>query len=298
MIRWFAGEEAEASSESKAGDDSTVNPQHNQPTPQREETPVEVNGHILHSGASSGAEQIQTVSVIILTRNSQKHIGSCIESILKQNYANMEVLVIDAGSTDQTTTIVSQHLSGSLKPFEMIDAPRTTIGRARQIGVERAKGDILAYVDSDVELPHEDWITNMLSPFSDQRVGGTQTLAKNRNSDPWPLKRIHSSFEYKGTVIDIGHYERVGASHILLRKSAVVEVGGFSDVNFGEDTDLTLRMMKAGYKFIYLRDQRCYHHHVDGWLDYGRKLLRNKKYSISESFTSNRRFALDSNAFT
>lgn len=220
------------------------------------------------------------ISVIVLTKNSRKHIRTCIESILKQNYPELEILIIDAGSTDETIPILSEYKFKSSKPFRIIDAPNTTIGKARQIGLEESNGDILAYIDSDVELPHENWIRNMLKPFNNEKVGGTLTLAKNKDSDPEILKKIHSSFEYKNNVIDMDHYEIVGTSHILLRKSAVTEVGGFKDINFREDTDLTFKMMKAGYKFIYLPTEKCYHYHVDGYIDYLRKEIRNKKYGL------------------
>jgi len=71
--------------------------------------------------------------------------------------------------------------------------------------LEKSSGDILAYIDSDVKLPHENWIGNMLKPFNDKGVGGTQMLAKNKDSDIEILKKIHSSFEYKNNVIDMDH---------------------------------------------------------------------------------------------
>lgn len=219
------------------------------------------------------------ISVIIVTKNSQKHIRECIESVSMQNWRDIEVFVIDARSTDKTISILSEYLSkfGDM-PFEIVDvASNTTIGKARHIGVLLSNGSVLAYVDSDVELPHEKWIKNMQMPFSDMSVCGVQTLAKCKENDPKILKKIHSGFEYKNDVIDIDNYEKVGTSHILLRKSVVVEVGSFEDINYREDTRLTCRMMKAGYKFVYLPTEKCYHYHVDTYIDYLKKTIRNKK---------------------
>jgi len=213
-----------------------------------------------------------SVSVIVLTKNSQRHIKECIESILNQGYPDFEILVVDAGSKDKTVPILSEYMNLSSKPFNLIEvSPETTIGKARQIGLEKSSGEILVYIDSDVELPDNRWIYNMMIPLDDKKVGGVQTLSKKEPSFMLRiLQRIcrEPSYEYKYTVIDKDHHEPVGTSHLLLRKSAVIEAGGFKDLNWGEDTDLTDRMMEVGYKFIYLPSEKVYHHHVDGCFDY------------------------------
>lgn len=211
------------------------------------------------------------ISVIVLTKNSQRHIKACIESILRQDYPDIEILVVDAGSEDKTVPILSEFKLKSSKPFRIIDAPNTTIGKARQIGLEESNGDILAYIDSDVELSHEKWIDNMMIPLENEKVGGVQTLSKNEPT--FMLKILQKicrepSYEYKYTVIDKEHHEPVGTSHLLLRKPAVIDAGGFKDLNWGEDTDLTDRMMELGYKFIYLPNEKVYHYHVNGCFDY------------------------------
>jgi glycosyltransferase involved in cell wall biosynthesis len=214
----------------------------------------------------------RSASVIVLTKNSQRHIRKCIESIQIQEYPDFEILVVDAGSKDQTVPILSNCMSFSFRSFNIIEVSSdTTIGKARQIGLEKSKGEILVYIDSDVELTSNRWIGNMMIPLEEQDVCGVQTLSKNEPS--FMLKILQKicrepSYEYKYTVIDKEHHEPVGTSHLLLRKSAVIEAGGFKDLNWGEDTDLTDRMMELGYKFVYLPNQKVYHHHVDGCFDY------------------------------
>jgi GT2 family glycosyltransferase len=117
----------------------------------------------------------------------------------------------------------------------------------------------------------------MVQPFSEYRaVAGVQTLAKAKPDDPDILKKVHSKFEYKNKIIDIEHYEPVGTSHLLIRKDLIMEAGGFKDISFKEDTDLTHTIMRMGYKFVYLPDEKCYHYHVKNYRDYVRKEIRNK----------------------
>lgn len=218
---------------------------------------------------------IKLISVVVLTKNSEKHIKTCMDSINIQTLKPIETIIVDAGSTDKTKQILSEY------NLKLINVDKnTSIGRARQIGFEHSLGDLIAYIDSDVELPHENWLKHMIKPFDDPSVAGVQTLAKCRDSDPDILKKVHSRFEYKNTKIDIDHYEPVGTSHLLLRRIAVESVGGFKDINFGEDTDLTRKIMEQGHYFIYLPNEKCYHYHVDNYWDYLRKEWRNKKYTV------------------
>ena len=225
------------------------------------------------------------ISVIVLTKNSRKYIRLCIESILKQTFPDFEVIVVDAQSKDETISILEEYKSKTKLPFRIEDVPPdTSIGKARQIGLEISRGEILAFIDSDVELPHENWLINMSKPLQDETVAGVQTLAKCKDTDPAILKKIHSSFEYKNTVIDIDHYEIVGTSHLLIRKELIERVGGIRDICSSEDLEVTKKIMQSGYKFIYLPTEKCYHYHVDGYWHYIKKEIRNKKLAIKRIF--------------
>ncbi|NOR48841.1 MAG: glycosyltransferase [Methanosarcinaceae archaeon] len=214
------------------------------------------------------------VSIVVLTKNRPRYLKLCLDSIVKQTYDNLEYTVIDSNSNKETLDLINSYKSKI--PLELFYAGECTIGKARQIGFKMSTGDIIAYIDSDVELPHEKWIEHMLKPFKCSHIAGVQTLAKYHDTDHPALKRIHSSFEYKSQTVDIDHYEPVGTSHILIRKVAIANVDGFKDINFKEDTDLTYRIMMQGHPFIYLPNEKCYHYHVDGYKSYFKKMFRNK----------------------
>lgn len=214
------------------------------------------------------------VSIVVLTKNRPGYLKLCLDSIVIQQYLNLEYVIVDSNSNEETLKLIKSYEYKT--PLVFVQAGECTIGAARQIGFKKSTGDIIAYIDSDVELPHEYWIDHMLKPFKYTHIAGVQTLAKNRNSDHWLLKRVHSSFEYKIKTIGIDNYEPVGTSHILIRKIAITGVGGFKDINFKEDTDLTYRIMKQGHPFIYLPNEKCYHYHVDGYKSFFKKTFHNK----------------------
>jgi glycosyltransferase involved in cell wall biosynthesis len=238
------------------------------------------------------------VSVIILTKNSQKYISECICSVLNQIYEDFEVIIVDAESNDNTLGKIL-HTSEYLKYYNKLKIinvdSKTSIGKARQIGVDNSIGEIIAFIDSDVELPHKYWLKNMSDVFFNvtflegygltdkklnENIAGVQTLSKNKDNDPWILKRVHRRFEYKRPIIDKYHYEMIGTSHILIKKSCIEEVGGFRDVHSSEDVDLIKEIIKRGYVFIYMRREKCYHYYVDGLWHYIKKRWRDKKLAL------------------
>lgn len=217
------------------------------------------------------------ISVIVLTRNSEKHLEKCLDSIFMQEYPDFEVIVIDSHSTDNTHKILSRYPNAKIIPFDK----DISVGLARKTGSDASTGTILAYIDSDVELPHENWLENMHKPLIENpNIAGVQTLAKNRPSDPIILKKIHARFEYKDKIIGIDNYQPIGTSHLLLRKNILEEVGNFKDVFSGEDVELMKSIMKLGYKFIYLKEEKCYHYHVDSYTSHIKRELRGLKNRI------------------
>ncbi|QLC35108.1 glycosyltransferase (plasmid) [Halarchaeum sp. CBA1220] len=88
------------------------------------------------------------VSVIIPTYNSQQTISECIESLMEQEYDNIEVIVVDGGSSDRTLDICRRYNTSIIKSELGMAASRVR-------GAKEAKGDFLFHVDSDMELsPH------------------------------------------------------------------------------------------------------------------------------------------------
>ncbi|WP_195931988.1 glycosyltransferase family 2 protein [Turicibacter sanguinis] len=86
------------------------------------------------------------VSVIVPVFNGELYIQKCVESLLKQTLKEIEIIVVNDGSTDNTLNIVSQYQDSRLK---VISIKNQGQGKARNIGVQEAKGRYLGFVDSD-----------------------------------------------------------------------------------------------------------------------------------------------------
>ena len=92
------------------------------------------------------------VSIIVPTRNSAEFLENCLESIKNQSYKNIEVIVVDGNSKDKTIEIAKKYKT---KIYNY--SPRVKLGtfdapHKRNFGVKKAKGELVYYVDADMEL--------------------------------------------------------------------------------------------------------------------------------------------------
>ncbi len=123
-------------------------------------------------------ESLPLISVIIPTLNSSRTLAGCLESIIRQEYPceKLEVLIADAGSTDPTREILRrmQDLTGI--PLKVLDNPLRTGEAGKAAAARQAKGDILAFIDSDNILPDTRWLAQMAAPFSDAQIAASEPI--------------------------------------------------------------------------------------------------------------------------
>lgn len=89
------------------------------------------------------------VSIIIPVYNTEQYIGECIESILKQTLSDIELILIDDCSTDQSLTIIKNYADKDQRITLVESAVNTGVGEARNKGINLATGEFIAFVDSD-----------------------------------------------------------------------------------------------------------------------------------------------------
>lgn len=93
------------------------------------------------------------ISVVVLTRNEETHIGPCLASLAAQEDKDFEVVVVDAASTDQTCQIVEDATRTFPVPLRLHRASRRLpIGEARNLGVQLAAAPLVAFLSADAEL--------------------------------------------------------------------------------------------------------------------------------------------------
>jgi len=190
-------------------------------------------------------ENLPLVSFIIPTSNSYRTIEKCLKSIREQEYPKIEIIIIDGGSTDGTLEIAKDYA-------DKVVVLKGPLGFARAYGAKLAKGEILGIFDSDVYLPHKKWLKKAV-----------ETLLKYpRAAILWPVnippenasavaKAYFALWEYRLRKSK----SPIPGGNILVKRKAYTEVGGINPhLHFGEDYDLTLKILKQGYTYIIYPD--------------------------------------------
>ena len=106
-------------------------------------------------------------SIVIRSFNEERHIGRLLAGIMEQTVNEIDIILVDSGSTDATVAIAAQF------PVTLvhIDPEDFSFGRSLNLGCAAAKHDILVLASAHVYPVYNDWLEQMLAPFADPNVG-------------------------------------------------------------------------------------------------------------------------------
>lgn len=108
------------------------------------------------------------ISVVVPAYNAEKWIGRCLDSLLCQTYADMEILVVDDGSGDQTGRIMDEYAARDSR-IQCFHNRNHGVGYSRNYGIEKANGTYIAFVDSD-DYVEPDYFSKLMEPMSDPSI--------------------------------------------------------------------------------------------------------------------------------
>ncbi len=194
------------------------------------------------------------VSVIVPAYNEGVVLGPCVDSIAASTFENVEIIVVDDGSTDNTPEIVAElkRRHPTLRDFRQANAGK---GAALNLGIREASGDVLLFVDAD-GLFAPQTIEWMLVPLTDPRVGAVCGDDRPANPDR-ALTRLLSVLSHVGTgmvrrALSLLHCLPIVSGNIgAFRADLVRSIGGFNEHTLGEDLELTWRVYVAGYRVAF-----------------------------------------------
>lgn len=189
------------------------------------------------------------VSFCIPTKNEAGFIEDCLKSILTQNYPDVEIIIVDAYSTDKTVDIAKQY--GCNVYYDSI-----SLGNSRQISINKSTGDILAIWDADIIIPHCNWLMNaviLFKKFNNLSTVWPKPISPDRGSWAQKCYFAHSKLIFQDRIKNKRGV--FGGGNSLFLRASVESVGGFDiTYNFGEDMILAKRLKDSGYSVVYYND--------------------------------------------
>jgi spore germination protein YaaH/peptidoglycan/xylan/chitin deacetylase (PgdA/CDA1 family)/GT2 family glycosyltransferase len=201
------------------------------------------------------------ISVLIPCFNEEKVIESSVRRILASNWARLEILVLDDGSSDHTAEVVRKAFA---------DEPRVTLmsfengGKARALnrGLTKARGDVVVALDADTLFP-SDTLAKLARWFGDPKVGavaGNALVGNRRNLiTRWQaLEYVTAQNLERRALAALGAVTVVPGAVGAWRRAALEALGGYPDDTLAEDQDLTLAMQRAGWRVEFDPEARAY----------------------------------------
>ncbi|MBI3657026.1 MAG: glycosyltransferase [Acidobacteria bacterium] len=202
----------------------------------------------------AGESYAPLVSVIVPAYNEERVIVRTVESVLASDYPCFEIIVVDDGSIDRTTEILTQrfHEETRVRVFRNENAGKAA---ALNFGWQRAQGEVLVALDADTIFATET-IRVLARRFHDPRIGAIAGNAKVGNRinliTRWQaLEYITSQNLERRAFASLNGITVVPGAVGAWRRGLVERAGGFAADTLAEDQDLTLRIRSMGYKVGY-----------------------------------------------
>lgn len=178
------------------------------------------------------------ISIVIPTHNSSKTIYNCLHSILLQDYKEYDIIVVDDGSEDDTTNIVKSFNHAHLT---VIEQENKGVSAARNAGIRKASGDLIAFLDSD-----DFWLPNKLSRQV-EILNNNETLGLVATGAIYSKDKINylmSNKNIEGDIFDtLLNGNIIITSSVLVKKIIIEEIGFFNEkIYLGEDWEMWLRI--------------------------------------------------------
>ncbi len=235
------------------------------------------------------------ISIIVTARNEERNIVHLLDSLVNQEQP-MEIVIVDAKSTDRTREIVRRYMD-EYDFIQLLVKPGTR-GRSRNFAVEQSKGEVVAFVDADC-IANPFWVSRMRAALNEWDIVAGKTI--NIGYQPFEdLERVE--LMYRGFDITFP------SNNLAYKKSLFDRIGGFDDWFItAEDIDLNLRAVEAGATIHYEKEAIMYHrarptfykfYEQAFWNGVGRKQLTLKHGRLWRSYRPFEMFRREANLWS
>jgi peptidoglycan-N-acetylglucosamine deacetylase len=195
-----------------------------------------------------------SVSVLIPAFNEAKVIGTAIRHILASTHQNLNIIVIDDGSTDGTSDVVRTCFADDAR-VTLISARNGGKARAINLGLAHADGDVVVVLDADTQF-EPSTISRLVRWFADPKIAAVAGNAKVGNRinvlTRWQaLEYVSAQNLERRALATLGCITVVPGAVGAWRRSSILNLGGFPADTLAEDQDLTIMIQRSGEKVVF-----------------------------------------------
>lgn len=195
-------------------------------------------------------------SLVIRCFNEEEHIGRLLAGVMEQSVKDVEIIVVDSGSTDATISIASRY------PVKVVNIrPEAfSFGHALNVGCAAATGEFLVMASAHVYPVYKDWLENLIRPFVDGSVALVYGKQRGDASARYTEQQIYKRWFPD---VDITHQKHpfCNNANAAVRRSLWQRLPYDENLTGLEDLDWATRAIKLGSKIVYSADAEIIHIH-------------------------------------
>ncbi len=240
---------------------------------------------------------MKLVSVVVATYKREAELKNALESLAKQTYPNMEIVLVDDNGNDEWNSKVSETVEvfrnryPKIKLECIVNNSNQGSSKTRNIGIHSANGDYITFLDDDdIYLP--DKIRKQVEFMETNQCDYSITDLILYNEDDKKINRRIRSYIKETTVesLRLYHlkYHMTGTDTVMFKKEYLIQIGGFASIDVGDEFYLMQRAIEEGGKFGYLPgcEIKAYVHTGDGGLSSGDGKIKgeNALYEYKKTF--------------
>ena len=217
---------------------------------------VDVVRHWSARGIRDVRDSWPALSVVVCAYNEARLLHECLDSLAALDYPDLDVILCDDGSSDETLEIMRRY------PFRVLDLPHGGLSAARNAGLAAARGEIVAYLDADAHC-HPEWPYHLVLSMEDEGV--VATGGPN-------LPVVDAGFTERAVAASPGgpievlvsddRAEHVPGCNMAYRRDELAAIGGFDVVytSAGDDVDVCWKLLDRGGEIAFAPAAQIRHH--------------------------------------
>ena len=204
------------------------------------------------------------ISIIVPIYNADKYLDRCINSLLKQTYSNIEIILLDDGSTDNSSNIINKYAKKD-KRIVVINKENTGVSDTRNVGIQKASGNYICFCDAD-DMYNKNYIKKMYEHILEKKVDAVRCNYKviddnNKFMSKGDLKNISKQMytnNIKEKIIPLCLNGNMPCfTYLLMIKKEKLNVYFKTDIAMMEDVIFYIELL-SNISSLYITDDTLY----------------------------------------
>lgn len=228
--------------------------------------------------------RLPTCAVVIRCYNEERHIGRLLHGIMAQTVRDIDIVVVDSGSTDKTLEIAR----GFPVRIVHIAPEQFSFGRSLNYGFDAASGEVVVAVSAHCFPLYSDWLERLLAPFADPRVAVSYGRQQGGESTSFAEHRVFATWFPPASDANQGH-PFCNNANAAVRRSVWSKLRFDETLTGLEDLAFAKAAVAEGHRVAYVAEAAVVHLHDETWRQvynrYQREGLAFRRIFPEERFT-------------